>query len=69
MGNFLNQFCDCLGKSSAVIVQVETGKTQTTPQNITQDITNIIQATTDTIQTVQEFKKEPIAELNNLAKE
>jgi len=67
--NFLKSFCDCLGKSSAVVVQIETGNNAQYVQtpSIAQDVSNIINASVDTVQTVEGFKKNPLNELNTLA--
>ncbi|MDR3679864.1 MAG: hypothetical protein P4L41_07850 [Flavipsychrobacter sp.] len=65
--NCLQKLFSCLGKTSATIITVETGITQQTPTTIIGDIKEVITATVDTVNVVNELKKNPIGEISNLA--
>ena len=65
--NCLQKFFSCLGKTSATIITVETGVTQQTPTTISGDITEVIKATSNTIDVIGDIKKNPTKEIGNLA--
>ena len=65
MGNIISSVFNCMGSTASDVVQIETGKPQQAPTTIVEDVKDVLNATNDTIQVINNIKKDGIkTELN-----